>query len=336
MHALRTHQVHLAGECSTLAPGDATGDEPYAVTGGYDAASDGLAFGPLLLKHRLHAGLSQEELAERAGLSRRGISDLERGQRRAPYLATVRRLADALGLDEPGRSGLLAAARPPRTLTDNRTRWTLQVREPSSEERTIPLGPESVTVGRDLACTVVVNSPFVSRQHARIEPGVEYPTVSDLGSRNGTSINGVRLDGSRELRPGDVVTLGDVDIVCLAGPDAAPATGRLPGARTHGETREAGADRLRVDAQLYQVWIGRRCLERRLSAQEFELLRYLYEHDERVCTRRELGDSIWGEDNWEPNMLHRLMHRLKEKLEPRPDAPRYVQTVPQVGYRLTT
>ena len=67
-------------------------------------------FGVLLQRHRLAAGLSQEELAERAGLSRRGISDLERGARRAPYPATARRLAEALGLDATARAGLLASA----------------------------------------------------------------------------------------------------------------------------------------------------------------------------------------------------------------------------------
>jgi transcriptional regulator with XRE-family HTH domain len=70
-------------------------------------ASD--AFGGLLRHYRLAAGLSQDALAEAAGLSKRGISDLERGRRRAPYPTTVRRLADALNLDEPGRARLFAA-----------------------------------------------------------------------------------------------------------------------------------------------------------------------------------------------------------------------------------
>jgi transcriptional regulator with XRE-family HTH domain len=59
-----------------------------------------------LLRYRLAAGLSQEELAEKAGLSRRGISDLER---RAPYPATFRRLTEALGLDSADRAALLAS-----------------------------------------------------------------------------------------------------------------------------------------------------------------------------------------------------------------------------------
>ena len=54
------------------------------------------SFGDVLRRLRSAASLSQEELAERAGLSRRGISDLERGARHAPHLETVRLLAEAL------------------------------------------------------------------------------------------------------------------------------------------------------------------------------------------------------------------------------------------------
>jgi len=70
------------------------------------------SFADLLRHLRTAAALSQEELAVRAGLSLRGISDLERGVRRAPHLNTVRVLADALGLGPEERQALLAAARP--------------------------------------------------------------------------------------------------------------------------------------------------------------------------------------------------------------------------------
>jgi predicted ATPase/DNA-binding XRE family transcriptional regulator len=70
------------------------------------------SFGALLRRLRTDAALSQEALAERSGLSVRGISDLERGARRAPHLHTVRVLADALGVAEEDRATLLGAARP--------------------------------------------------------------------------------------------------------------------------------------------------------------------------------------------------------------------------------
>src|SRR5690349_3119959 len=69
--------------------------------------------GPLLRRLREAAGLSQEELAERAGLSGRGVSDLERGLRRSPYPATVRRLAAALELGPEERAMLLQSAQEP-------------------------------------------------------------------------------------------------------------------------------------------------------------------------------------------------------------------------------
>jgi len=68
-------------------------------------------FGGVLKRYRVAAGLTQEELAERAGLSARGISDLERGRRSHPYFETVRLLADALGLGDEDRAALISAAR---------------------------------------------------------------------------------------------------------------------------------------------------------------------------------------------------------------------------------
>jgi transcriptional regulator with XRE-family HTH domain len=65
----------------------------------------------LLRRHRLAAGLTQMALAERAGLSLRGLSDIERGVRTAPHRDTVERLAEALHLDEVGTAALRQAGR---------------------------------------------------------------------------------------------------------------------------------------------------------------------------------------------------------------------------------
>ncbi len=61
------------------------------------------SFGDLLRRARLAAGFTQEELADRAGLSVRGISDLERGVRRTPQRATLDLLIDSLGLSDADR-----------------------------------------------------------------------------------------------------------------------------------------------------------------------------------------------------------------------------------------
>src|SRR5499427_8403684 len=97
-------------------------------------------FGVLLQRHRVAAGLSQQELAERAGLSLRGISDLERGVRRAPHRGTTLSLAEALGLEPESTDLLLAAAR---------GAWTvLRAAEPSRVGQHLPLAVTSL-IGRD-------------------------------------------------------------------------------------------------------------------------------------------------------------------------------------------
>jgi predicted ATPase/DNA-binding XRE family transcriptional regulator len=83
----------------------ARGGSPSKAVAGEEAAP----FGARLRRLREAAGLSQEELAARAGLTAKAISMLERGERRRPYPHTVRSLADALGLPE-GERAVLAAA----------------------------------------------------------------------------------------------------------------------------------------------------------------------------------------------------------------------------------
>lgn len=66
-------------------------------------------------------------------------------------------------------------------------------------------------LGRSSACTIRVDTPRASAEHARIGYRDGCWTVRDLGSRNGTFLNGERLEagGSRKLKPGDELALGD-------------------------------------------------------------------------------------------------------------------------------
>jgi transcriptional regulator with XRE-family HTH domain len=72
------------------------------------------SFAELLRQHRLALGLTQAQLAERAGLSGRGISDLERGAKQAPRATTVQLLVRALGLPDAEAAVLLRASRAPK------------------------------------------------------------------------------------------------------------------------------------------------------------------------------------------------------------------------------
>jgi transcriptional regulator with XRE-family HTH domain len=95
-------------------------------------------FGSLLRRYRALAGLSQEALAERAGISRRGIADLERGARRFPYPDTASRLAAALELGGAERVAFMAASRPRRTGSTRRYRLQTSHRHSSDDDASLP------------------------------------------------------------------------------------------------------------------------------------------------------------------------------------------------------
>lgn len=81
-------------------------------------------------------------------------------------------------------------------------------------------------IGRDLAADYPVLDPTVSRRHAEIVRSADGWRLRDLGSSNGTELNGSRLIGDRPLRGGDILALGQVRIVCL--PDEPAEERRRP------------------------------------------------------------------------------------------------------------
>lgn len=72
----------------------------------------------------------------------------------------------------------------------------------------VPLLRERLTFGKDPTNDIVIADPTVSRTHAVIELIGESYAIVDLGSRNGTSVNGERIFGHRMLHPGDEIRLG--------------------------------------------------------------------------------------------------------------------------------
>ncbi len=74
-------------------------------------------------------------------------------------------------------------------------------------------GPVPLTIGRAEDNTLALpGDEFASGHHARIESQRDGVWIVDLGSTNGTFVNGARLDGRRKLREGDVVQIGDTEL----------------------------------------------------------------------------------------------------------------------------
>lgn len=77
---------------------------------------------------------------------------------------------------------------------------------------TLEVGVPTV-VGRDAGCAVHLDrDEFASARHARLEPRQDGVWVEDLGSTNGTYVNGDRVEGARLLRAGDVLRIGETEL----------------------------------------------------------------------------------------------------------------------------
>ncbi len=79
------------------------------------------------------------------------------------------------------------------------------------EGRAFEIDAAAVTVGRGHANDIPLDDEFASTQHARLEARKDGVWVEDVGSTNGTVVNGARIDGPRKLAPGDVIRIGDTD-----------------------------------------------------------------------------------------------------------------------------
>jgi predicted component of type VI protein secretion system len=83
----------------------------------------------------------------------------------------------------------------------------------NGRRQTFRLSGEQSVIGRARGCAVRIPSADVSRTHCRIVSRDGFVTVEDLGSLNGTRLNGAAVDTAVEIRPGDVLAVGPVQFV---------------------------------------------------------------------------------------------------------------------------
>ena len=101
---------------------------------------------------------------------------------------------------------------------------TLRIRTREGDETTVPLTGTRVTLGRFHENDVFFpDDRGLSRRHLALEKQGDDWFVSDLGSKNGTFVNGVRLEGPHRLRAGDVIAAGQITATLSDPADRAPA-----------------------------------------------------------------------------------------------------------------
>src|SRR5512143_3792453 len=176
-----------------------------------------------------------------------------------------------------------------------------------------------ILIGRNESCDLIVSDPLVSRRHCQISWDGVYCTVEDLGSTNGTYVNGELLTAAYALRPGDRLQVADV-VFNFSDPQATLIGHQWP--------------KLKIERTVRRVTVNGELVE--LSAKEYALLLYLDEHSDRICSKEELSKAVWPEYKGDvfDYQVESLIKRLRQKLEPEAEEPHLVVTIRGRGYRL--
>ena len=186
-------------------------------------------------------------------------------------------------------------------------------------EREHLLTGATTTIGRAVDNDIVITSRRVSREHTRVQRQGRHVMLIDLGSTNGTFLNGERVLAPVRLRDGDSVSIGDV-ILIFHDPESTFLETPFP--------------ELELDLPAGIVRVDRHLVE--LSPKEFALLAYLYEHCGQVCSKDDIGYAVWPEyrQGVYDYQIENLVRRLRSRIEPDPNNPQLLLTLRGLGYKL--
>ena len=185
---------------------------------------------------------------------------------------------------------------------------------------------QTLVLGRESSCDVVIVDRQISRFHARLTPTPEGVILEDLGSKNGTHHNGNLLSAPVVLQDGDLLSVALAQQFLFLTSDATMPLldGGKPG-------------RLMMDQKSRRVWVNQLQLVPPLSAQQFKMLWLLYESQGQVVSRPDLVTAVWGDEQAagvSDQALDALIRRLRDRLAGLDPTHHYIDTVRGHGVRL--
>ena len=202
-----------------------------------------------------------------------------------------------------------------------------------SVKKPIFLETPTFVIGKASSADFSIDNPFVSRMHCRIRFADGAFFLSDLGSRNGTSLNGVLLERDKEylLNDGDSIILA-TDVVHLRFRQVSDQTICRTMTYPHG-AQQIPSD-IRLDSAR-DAWVRGEKLSPALSAKEFDVLELLYMQRGTAVSRDDVARAGWPEreDGDVGNQeIEQCIRRIRRRIERDPSAPELIVTRRSFGY----
>jgi len=186
---------------------------------------------------------------------------------------------------------------------------------------------DQVTIGRGSDCDIMLPERQVSRHHARIERDDGDYLLRDLGSKNGTYVNGQEVrDKPYYLKDGDEIQIALCVKMGFVGADATLPL-ELTGPRRG----------LRIDRAARRVFVGGHELTPPLSLAQYRLLELLLDHEGQVVSRDAIVTAVWPEEEAlgiSEQAIDALVRRLRDRISAIDPDHTYIVTVRGHGFRL--
>ena len=194
----------------------------------------------------------------------------------------------------------------------------------------IPLDSRECLVGKSSSANIIIDNPYVSRRHAQISRDRNGYLIKDLGSKNGTYINGSQLKGrGHRLKSGDRIEFGAGEVILRFQQWGTTVT--LP------PINQLMSEDLLVDERTREVWLSGQKVDPPFSRKEFDILHLLFQRKGEACSKDDIASRGWQEraqGDVGDQDIEQYIRRLRLRIEPDPSHPQYIITVRGFGYRL--
>lgn len=195
-----------------------------------------------------------------------------------------------------------------------------------------------ITLGKHPTCDVVLSNPFVSRHHARIEVKGSGAVIRDMGSKNGTFVNGAKIGNEpTELDEGSLLEFGRNQVTAVF--HMADSTVTLDNIQSLKPPSDES--KISVDGASRQVQINNKIIDPALTKKEFDILQLLYSRMGQVCSHAEIARAGWPERNGvgvEKAEIRQYIRRIRRRLESADSGGNDtdIKTMRSSGYRLVS
>jgi len=203
----------------------------------------------------------------------------------------------------------------------------LLVQEGNSPKSQWFLTGKSSIIGRDAHSDVQIDDRQVSRQHAELNRTPQGYTIRDMGSKNGTFLNGEPVsDKPKPVRTGDEIGIALCAKLTFIEDDATAPV--IPVQRAAG---------LQMDFAAKRVWVNDQEIIPPLSVAQYTLLELLYKNAGNVVSRDTVVETVWSAEEAEgvsEQAIDALARRLRERIAEIDPDNKLFETVRGYGFRL--